>query len=114
VFWKSTKRLWSSALVEVVVVAAAEAMVVEGFLEAVDNQVVKVDVAVVGNNSDAALEAEATVEVTLEAEAAAEATLAVVLDEADVLDAEENAHKKKEECKEESVAISDTEASVAE
>jgi hypothetical protein len=38
----------------------------------------------------------------------------LVLDEAGVLGAEETAHKKKEECKEESVAISDTEASVAE
>jgi hypothetical protein len=51
-----------------------------GFFSGVDNQVAKVDVAVVGNNSDAALEAEATmeVEVILEAEAA-EVTL-VVLD----------------------------------
>jgi hypothetical protein len=34
--------------------------VVEGFLRAVDNQVAKVDVAVVGNNSTRHLEAEAT------------------------------------------------------
>jgi uncharacterized Rossmann fold enzyme len=98
VFWRSIKKLWSSAFVEVVAAAAAVAVVVEGFLEAVDNPVVMVDVAVVGNNSDAAMEAEATVEVEVivEAEAAAEATLAVavVLDEAGVLDGETNAHTK--------------------
>jgi hypothetical protein len=106
VFWKSIKRLWSSGLVEVVVVAAAvaAAVVIEVSIEEADNQVVRADVAVVGNNSDAALEAEATAE-------AAVVVVLVALDEATVLDAEENAHKKKE-YNEESVAISDTEASV--
>jgi hypothetical protein len=102
VFWKSIKRLWSSApLVEVVAVAVVAAVVavvgavvvVEVSIEADNQVVVRVDVAVVGNNSDAALEAEATAEAIL-LEAAA-TVLVVALDEAGVLDAEENAHKKK-------------------
>jgi hypothetical protein len=115
-FWKSIKRRWSSELAEVVVVvvAAAVVVVVEVPIEEdKDKQVVRVDtVAVVGNNSDAALEAEAmAVEVeevrvledeevrAVEAEEArvVEAEATAVLDEVGVLDAEENAHKIKKE-----------------
>jgi hypothetical protein len=102
VCWKSIKRLWSSALAAAVAVAEAIVVVEVSIAEAEDNQVVKVDVAmvdvvaVVGNNSDAALEAEATV-VAAEVMVVMLAVVKVVVlpDEAGVLDAEEHAHKKK-------------------
>jgi hypothetical protein len=102
VCWKSIKRLWSSALAAVEAVAEAIVVVEVSIAEAEDNQVVKVDVAmvdvvaVVGNNSDAALEAEATV-VAAEVMVVMLAVVKVVVlpDEAGVLDAEEHAHKKK-------------------